>query len=196
MQPLLYDGNPAYPDPGVLWEMAQNAAVTMFGASPAYVRHAVEGRRGTRGEVRPVRAATPSCWPDRRCRPECSAWFYRNVKPDLWLHSGSGGTDVCSGFAGGAPVLPVYAGEIQARNLGVAAYAFDDQGEAVTGQVGEMVITQPMPSMPVRLWNDDDGELYRRDLLRRLPRRVAAGRFLQGQRARRLLRARPQRTPP
>ena len=68
---------------------------------------------------------------------------------------------MCSGFTGGAPVMPVYAGEHQARNLGVAAYAFNDRGEPVTGQVGEMVITQPMPSMPVRLWNDDDGELYR-----------------------------------
>jgi acetoacetyl-CoA synthetase len=93
---------------------------------------------------------------------EVNAWFYRNVKADLWLHVGSGGTDVCCGFTGGAPVLPVYAGEHQARNLGVAAYAFNERGEPVTGEVGEMVITQPMPSMPVRLWNDDDGELYRR----------------------------------
>jgi acetoacetyl-CoA synthetase len=94
--------------------------------------------------------------------PEVYAWFYRNVKRDLWLHVGSGGTDVCSGFTGGTPALPVYAGEHQARNLGVAAYAFNDRGEPVTGEVGEMVITQPMPSMPVRLWNDDDGELYLR----------------------------------
>ena len=77
---------------------------------------------------------------------EVNAWFYRNVKADLWLHVGSGGTDTCCGFTGGAPVLPVYAGEHQARNLGVAAYAFNERGEPVTGEVGEMVITQPMPS--------------------------------------------------
>jgi acetoacetyl-CoA synthetase len=92
---------------------------------------------------------------------ECGAWLYRNVKADLWLGTGSGGTDICSGFVGGMPILPVYAGEIQARHLGVAAYAFSPQGEPVTGEVGEMVITQPMPSMPVWLWNDEGGERYR-----------------------------------
>src|ERR1019366_6133170 len=93
---------------------------------------------------------------------ECGAWFYRNVKPELWLCTGSGGTDICSGFVGGLPTLPVYAGEIQARHLGVSAYAFDPRGEPVTGEVGEMVITQPMPSMPVCLWNDEAGQLYQR----------------------------------
>jgi acetoacetyl-CoA synthetase len=161
VQPLLYDGHPAYPGPGVLWEMAQNAAVTMFGASPAYV--------GMLSKADVVPAATYDLsalasvmLAGSPVSAEVNAWFYRNVKADLWLHVGSGGTDVCCGFTGGAPVMPVYAGEHQARNLGVAAYAFNDRGEPVTGQVGEMVITQPMPSMPVRLWNDDDGELYRR----------------------------------
>ena len=158
--PLLYDGHPAYPDPGVLWEMAQNAAVTMFGASPAYV--SMLTRAGVvPAEKYDLSALATVMLAGSPVSPECGAWFYRNVKPDLWLHAGSGGTDVCSGFTGGAPVMPVYAGEHQARNLGVAAYAFNDRGEPVTGEVGEMVITQPMPSMPVRLWNDDDGELYR-----------------------------------
>ena len=158
--PLLYDGHPAHPDPGVLWEMAQNAAVTMFGASPAYV--SMLSKAGVvPAEKYDLSALATVMLAGSPVSPECGAWFYRNVKPDLWLHTGSGGTDVCSGFTGGAPVLPVYAGEHQARNLGVAAYAFDDRGEPVTGEVGEMVITEPMPSMPVRLWNDDDGELYR-----------------------------------
>ena len=158
--PLLYDGHPAHPDPGVLWEMAQNAAVTMFGASPAYV--SMLSKAGVvPAETYDLSALATVMLAGSPVSPECGAWFYRNVKPDLWLHSGSGGTDVCSGFTGGAPVMPVYAGEHQARNLGVAAYAFNDRGEPVTGKVGEMVITQPMPSMPVRLWNDDDGELYR-----------------------------------
>ena len=100
---------------------------------------------------------------------ECGAWFYRNVKPDLWLCTGSGGTDICSGFVGGMPTLPVYAGEIQARHLGVSAFAFNEAGEPVTGQVGEMVITQPMPSMPVCLWNDDGDELYLRDVFADFP---------------------------
>ncbi len=161
VRPLLYDGNPAYPDPGVLWEMAQNARVTMFGASPAYVE--VLSRAGVApGATYDLSALDSVMLAGSPVSAECGAWFYRHVKQDLWLHVGSGGTDVCSGFTGGAPTLPVYAGEHQARNLGVAAYAFNDRGEPVTGEVGEMVITQPMPSMPVRLWNDDDGDLYRR----------------------------------
>jgi len=158
--PLLYDGHPAYPGPGVLWEMAQNAAVTMFGASPAYV--SMLSKAGVvPAKTYDLSALATVMLAGSPVSAEVNAWFYRNVKADMWLHVGSGGTDVCSGFTGGAPVLPVYAGEHQARNLGVAAYAFNDRAEPVTGEVGEMVITQPMPSMPVRLWNDDDGELYR-----------------------------------
>jgi acetoacetyl-CoA synthetase len=161
VRPLLYDGNPAYPDPGVLWEMAQNAKVTLFGASPAYVD--LLSKAGlVPAEKYDLSALEAVMLAGSPVSAQCAACFYRNVKRDLWLHAGSGGTDVCTGFTGGAPTLPVYAGEHQARNLGVSAFAFNDQGEAVTGEVGEMVITQPMPSMPVRLWNDDNGELYRR----------------------------------
>src|ERR1700721_3349960 len=111
--------------------------------------------------------------------PEVYAWFLRNVKRDLWLHVGSGGTDVCTGFTGGTPTLPVYAGEHQARNLGVAAFAFNAQGEPVTGEVGEMVITQPMPSMPVRMWNDDDGRLYRQTYFADFPGVWRQGDFIK-----------------
>jgi acetoacetyl-CoA synthetase len=161
VRPLLYDGSPAHPGPDVLWKMAQDAAVTMFGASPAYV--GMLAKAGVvPGATYDLSALASVMLAGSPVTAEVNAWFYRNVKADLWLHVGSGGTDVCCGFTGGAPVLPVYAGEHQARNLGVAAYAFNERGEPVTGEVGEMVITQPMPSMPVRLWNDDDGELYRR----------------------------------
>jgi acetoacetyl-CoA synthetase len=160
VRPLLYDGHPGYPRPDVLWEMAQHAGVTFFGASPAYAD--LMAKAGVvpadRYELSALDAIMLAGSP---VSAECGAWFYRNVKRDLWLHVGSGGTDVCSGFTGGAPTLPVYAGEHQARNFGVAAYAFNPQGQPVTGEVGEMVITQPMPSMPVRLWNDHDGQLYR-----------------------------------
>ncbi len=160
VQPLLYDGHPGYPQPGVLWEMAQNAGVTFFGASPAYADLMAKARLvpAERYDLAALEAIMLAGSP---VSAECGAWFYRNVKRDLWLHVGSGGTDVCSGFTGGAPTLPVYAGEHQARNFGVAAYAFNPQGQPVTGEVGEMVITQPMPSMPVRLWNDQDDQLYR-----------------------------------
>jgi acetoacetyl-CoA synthetase len=93
--------------------------------------------------------------------PEITAWLYRNVKADLWVATGSGGTDCCTGFVGGVPTLPVRAGEIQGRHLGVAAHAFDERGHSVVDQVGELVITEPMPSMPVRLWGDEDDRRYR-----------------------------------
>jgi acetoacetyl-CoA synthetase len=93
--------------------------------------------------------------------PGITAWFYRDVKDDLSVATGSGGTDCCTGFVGGVPTLPVYAGEIQARSLGVAAQAWDEEGRSVVGRVGELVITAPMPSMPLFFWGDDDGARYR-----------------------------------
>ena len=87
-------------------------------------------------------------------------WVYGNVKSDLWVASGSGGTDCCTGFLGGVSTLPVYAGEIQARALGCAAYAFNEEGQAVIDEVGELVFTEPMPSMPVQFWNDPEGTRY------------------------------------
>jgi acetoacetyl-CoA synthetase len=160
VQPVLYDGNPAYPGPDVLWRLAQDAGVTFFGASPAYVdglarAGVVPGRAFDLSALRAVMLAGSPV------SAECGAWFYRNVKRDLWLATGSGGTDTCCGLVGGTPTLPVYAGEIQARHLGVAAYAFSEHGESVTGEVGELVVTEPMPSMPVRLWGDEDGSRYR-----------------------------------
>jgi acetoacetyl-CoA synthetase len=92
---------------------------------------------------------------------ECTAWFYENVKDDLWLLPGSGGTDVCAGFVGGIPGPPVYAGEIQGIHLGVDMHAFDEQGNSVINEVGEMVITQPMPSMPLYFWNDENDARYK-----------------------------------
>ena len=155
VKPLLYDGNPGYPEPDALWRMAAQAGVTMFGGSPAYAdmlakRGVVPKDKYDLSSLRSVMLAGSPVSPD------CAAWFLRNVKRDLWLHVGSGGTDVCTGFTGGSPTLPVYAGEHQHRNLGVAAYAFNDAGEKVVNEVGEMVITQPMPSMPVKFWGDDE----------------------------------------
>jgi acetoacetyl-CoA synthetase len=155
VKPLLYDGNPGYPEPDALWRMAAEAKVTLFGGSPAYAD--MLAKRGvvprTKYDLTSLKTVMLAGSP---VSPEVYAWFYRNVKRDLWIHCGSGGTDVCSGFTGGSPTLPVYAGEHQHRNLGVAAYAFDDHGGKVVNEVGEMVITQPMPSMPVKFWGDDE----------------------------------------
>jgi acetoacetyl-CoA synthetase len=158
--PVLYDGNPAYPAPDVLWKVAQDSRASFFGASPAYVE--VMAKAGIvpreRFDLSHLRAVMPAGSP---VSPECTAWFYRNVKQDLLVATGSGGTDCCTGFVGGVPTQPVYAGEIQGRSLGVAAYAFNEKGESVVDEVGELVLTEPMPSMPVYFWNDKDGSRYR-----------------------------------
>jgi acetoacetyl-CoA synthetase len=158
--PVLYDGSPLHPDAGVLWRTAQDARVTLLGASPAYVdrMRAAGVVPGASYDLSALRTVFPAGSP---VSPECTAWFYRNVKADLWVATGSGGTDCCTGFVGGVPTLPVRAGEIQGRHLGVAAHAFDERGRSVVDQVGELVITEPMPSMPVRLWGDEDGRRYR-----------------------------------
>jgi acetoacetyl-CoA synthetase len=168
VQPVLYDGNPAWPGPDVLWRLADQAGVTFFGASPAYVdaltrAGVVPGRQFGLDRLQAVMLAGSPV------SAECSAWFYRNVKRDLWLATGSGGTDTCCGLVGGLPTLPVYAGEIQARHLGVAAYAYNAGGQPVVDEVGELVVTQPMPSMPVRFWGDDDGRRYRESYFTEFP---------------------------
>ncbi|HKU89340.1 MAG TPA: acetoacetate--CoA ligase [Steroidobacteraceae bacterium] len=158
--PVLYDGNPAWPTPDLLWKMADDTGANLFGASPTYQaileKAGIVPKHNFRLEKLEtiVLAGSP-------VTAECQAWFYENVKADCWAHSGSGGTDVCSGLVGGVVNLPIHAGEIQARQLGVAAYAFDDQGKAVVDQVGELVLTEPLPSMPVGFWGDIDGSRYR-----------------------------------
>ncbi len=158
--PVLYDGSPAYPEPDVLWRLAQDCDVSFFGASPAYVN--LMSKAGVvpadKYDLPLLRAIMPAGSP---VSAECTAWFYENVKQDVWVATGSGGTDVCTGFVGGVPTLPVYAGEIQAPHLGVAARAFNERGESVVDEVGELVVTEPMPSMPVRLWGDAGDARYR-----------------------------------
>jgi len=158
--PVLYDGNPAYPAPDVLWKVAQDSRANFFGASPAYVEVMAKAEivPRERFDLSHLRAVMPAGSP---VSPECTTWFYKNVKRDLLVATGSGGTDCCTGFVGGVPTQPVYAGEIQGRSLGVAAYAFNEKGESVIDEVGELVLTEPMPSMPIYFWNDQDGSRYR-----------------------------------
>ncbi|HUW38216.1 MAG TPA: acetoacetate--CoA ligase [Rhodocyclaceae bacterium] len=158
-RPVLYDGNPAHPEPDVLWKMVEDTRANLFGASPTYVEIMVKQGIVPREkfDLSSLRTIMPAGSP---VSAECSAWFYDNVKRDLWLATGSGGTDICTGLVGGVPTQPVYAGEIQGRSLGVAAYAFDDRGEPVVGETGELVITEPMPSMPLFFWGDEGGRRY------------------------------------
>jgi acetoacetyl-CoA synthetase len=158
--PVLYDGNPAYPEPDVLWRMVEETGASFFGASPTYV--AILEKAGIvpkeRFDLERLQSVMLAGSP---VSAECMAWFYRCVKADLWVHSGSGGTDLCTGIVGGVATLPLYAGEIQARSLGMSAQAFNERGEAVIDEVGELVITQPAPSMPVGFWNDPGDVRYR-----------------------------------
>jgi acetoacetyl-CoA synthetase len=158
--PVLYDGNPNYPDASALWRIADKSKTTLFGASPAFVQLQQQAGIVPRDafSLDDLQAVMLAGSP---VSADCMAWFYDNVKTNLWVMPGSGGTDVCSGFCGGVPGPPVYAGEIQGLHLGVDAHAFDDEGKSVIGEVGELVITQPMPSMPVRFWNDKDDARYK-----------------------------------
>jgi acetoacetyl-CoA synthetase len=156
---LLYDGNPAQPDMGALWRFAEAAGMTYFGTSAAYVlacmKAGVEPARLARLAALRSIGSTGSPLP-----PEGFTWLYQHVGRDILVGSVSGGTDVCTAFVGSCPLLPVYAGEIQCRTLGAKVEAFDEQGRPVFDQVGELVITEPLPSMPLRFWNDPDGSRY------------------------------------
>jgi acetoacetyl-CoA synthetase len=166
--PVLYDGNPAWPTPDVLWKMADETGAHLFGASPSY--QSILEKAGIVPKERfALDALETIVLAGSPVTPDCQHWFFENVKRDIWAHSGSGGTDICTGLVGGVVNLPIYAGEIQARQLGVAAYAFDEQGRAVVDQVGELVLTEPMPSMPVGFWDDADGSRYRESYFDQYP---------------------------
>jgi acetoacetyl-CoA synthetase len=166
--PILYDGSPAYPMPDVLWKLAQDADATMLGASPTYVEQMARAGIVPR-ERYELSHLTGISLAGSPATPGCMAWFYSNVKQDLWVANGSGGTDCCTGFVGGVPTLPVYAGEIQAPSLGVAVKAFNEKGESVIDEVGELVITEPLPSMPLRFWNDPGDRRYRESYFEEFP---------------------------
>ncbi len=157
--PVLYDGNPAWPDGDLLWKMVQDSKANLFGASPTY--QSILEKNGIvpkdRFDLSSLESVTLAGSP---VTPECQAWFHENVKRDAWVAPGCGGTDICSGFVAGVVTLPQYAGEIQARALGVAVHVIGESGEFVVDEVGEMVVTQPMPSMPIGFWNDARHERY------------------------------------
>ena len=157
---VLYDGNPGYPDMGVLWDLAERTGMTCFGTSAAYIaacmKDGIEPSSGR--DLSRLRAVGSTGSP---LSPEGFDWIYEHVGKDTWLFSTSGGTDVCTAFVGGVPILPVYKGELQGRALGCKVEAFNEDGEPVLDEVGELVITEPMPSMPVFFWGDEDGSRYR-----------------------------------
>jgi acetoacetyl-CoA synthetase len=156
---VLFDGNPGHPDLGTLWELAAQAEVTTFGTSAAFLAGCMKaGVEPAAGRDLGALAALGST--GSPLSPEGFDWVYEQLGADTWLFSTSGGTDVCTAFVGGVPTLPVYRGELQAPALGVALAAWDEEGRPVVGEVGELVVTEPMPSMPTRFWGDDEGTRY------------------------------------
>lgn len=156
---LLYDGSPSYPNLNRLWEFAAQTGMTFFGTSAGFILACMKAEiePGKIPQLNKLRAlgSTGSPLP-----PEGFQWVYEHIHHDLWLASISGGTDVCSAFLGGSPLLPVRAGELQCRALGAKIEAFDEQGNTLIGEMGELVITKPLPSMPIFFWNDPDGQKY------------------------------------
>ncbi len=157
---LLYDGSPGHPDMGALWDFAARAGMTTFGTSASYIGACMKAgvEPGAGRDLSALRAIGSTGSP---LSPEGFRWVYDHVGADTWLFSTSGGTDVCTAFVGGVPILPVHEGELQARALGAAVESWDPDGRPLVGEVGELVITRPMPSMPIYFWGDRDGERYR-----------------------------------
>ncbi len=151
---VLFDGDPAYPDLTALWRMAEEAGVTYFGTSAPFLL-ACRKAGLVPGELADLSALRGMGSTGAPLPPEGFHWVYETIGEHLLLASLSGGTDVCTGFVGGSPLLPVYEGEISCRCLGARVEAFDSDGKPVIGELGELVITAPMPSMPVGFWGDD-----------------------------------------
>jgi acetoacetyl-CoA synthetase len=157
---VLYDGNPGHPDLGTLWDLAERAGVTCFGTSASYIASCMKARiePATGRDLSTLRAVGSTGSP---LAPDGFAWVSETLGADTWLFSASGGSDLCTAFVGGCPLLPVYEGELQCRALGAKIEAWDEDGRSLIGEVGELVITEPMPAMPLYLWGDPDGERYR-----------------------------------
>ncbi len=157
---VLFDGNPGYPSLDRLWDLAEESQMTTFGTSAAFIascmKNDVDPRAGR--DLEALRAVGSTGSP---LSPEGFQWVYDHLGSETWLFSTSGGTDMCTAFVGGVPTLPVYLGELQARSLGASVQAWDPDGRSLIDEVGELVITEPMPSMPVFFWGDEDGERLR-----------------------------------
>ncbi len=156
---ILYNGSPGYPDMEILWQLAEESGMTYFGTSAAYVSACIKAniKPNQVYDLSRIRAVGSTGSP---LSLDGFQWIYENVNHHLALESLSGGTDLCTAFVGGARIRPIYAGEIQGASLGAKVQAFNEAGQAVLDEVGELVITEPMPSMPLYFWNDPTNERY------------------------------------
>ncbi|CAA9482400.1 MAG: Acetoacetyl-CoA synthetase [uncultured Solirubrobacterales bacterium] len=154
---VLYDGSPAEPGLGVLWDLVERAGITCFGTSATYIAslHGAGLAPGDDHDLSGLKSVGSTGSP---LSAEGFRFVYEGIKADAWLFSTSGGTDLCTAFVTGCPLLPVHVGELQCRALGARVEAFDERGNSLMDEVGELVITEPMPSMPLYLWGDENGQ--------------------------------------
>ncbi|MCT2588295.1 acetoacetate--CoA ligase [Actinophytocola gossypii] len=157
---VLYDGSPAHPDLNTLWHLADRNGVTYFGTSAPYIQSCLK-QDLTPAKTHDLTALRALGSTGAPLSPEGFTWISDQVGRNVQIASVSGGTDLCTAFVGASPDVPVWRGELSCRMLGAAVQAYNDQADPVTDEVGELVITRPMPSMPVHLWNDPDGERLR-----------------------------------
>jgi len=157
---LLYDGNPTYPDWGRMWKLVEREKIAILGCSASYINYlrSIGARPGREYNLASLREISQTGSP---LSSEGFEWVYKEVKSDLHLNSISGGTDINGCFAGGAPILPVYAGQLQGLGLGMKVCAYDENGNAVTDRPGELVCEAPTPSMPLYFWDDPGDERYK-----------------------------------
>lgn len=161
---VFYDGSPVWPGPDRLWRIAADTRATIFGASPTFVQ-IMEKTGLVPSREFALDALDMIVVTGAPCQPETFEWFYRCVKQDLWVTSQSGGTEIASGFVGCSPFLPVHAGEIQCRMLGMNVQSWSDLGVPLVDEVGELVVTAPFPSMPLYFWDDPEDQRYRETYL-------------------------------
>ncbi|MFW9777573.1 MAG: acetoacetate--CoA ligase [Candidatus Heimdallarchaeota archaeon] len=157
---ILYDGNPLYPDWGRMWELVQKEQISILGCSASYINYlmSIKAAPGKRYDLASLREISQTASP---LSAEGMEWVYDHVKPDLHFNSISGGTDINGCFAAGSPTLPVYAGELQARGLGMRVFAYNEKGEPVFDQQAELICEAPSPSMPLYFWDDPHNIKYR-----------------------------------
>ncbi|MEL6139983.1 MAG: acetoacetate--CoA ligase [Bacteroidota bacterium] len=166
--PVLFDGSPGYPTLNGLWQLAADLPIHHFGTSAPFLTACMKKRLkpGKENDLQHLRSIGSTGAP---LPAEAFDWVYTSIGKDIWLCSMSGGTDVCTAFVGGIPYAPVYRGHIQGRALGCALYAYGEDGMRIKGSLGEMVIEQPMPSMPIYFWNDPKMERYRKSYFADFP---------------------------
>ena len=175
---ILYDGSPVFPNINFLWDFAEKVKMETFGTSAAYLMACKKAgltpsKENDLSSLKSI-GSTGSPLPIAGFE-----WCYSAIKKDLWLNSVSGGTDICSVFTGGLPTLPVYAGEIQCRSLGAKVESYDDNGIAHIDTVGEMVISEAMPSMPIYFWNDKNNERYKESYFETYPSKWRHGDWIE-----------------